>query len=166
MMNKLLGMVALASVAMVSGVWAEGSKESFLTAAIQGNLAEIQAGQLAQNKGFSQGVKDFGKHLVADHTAANEQAVIVAEQAGVAVPTAPSKDQQLAYDKLTKFNGKAFDRRFVDAMKDGHKQAIAMYEDESTRKDDGPVQVFAVQTLPTLRSHLAMVDGLEKSVNK
>lgn len=163
-MNKFQAVLVLAGVALAAGAWAEGSKESFLAAAMQGNLAEIQAGQLAESKGYSQGVKDFGRQLVSDHTAANQQAVTLAKAAGVPVPTAPNKDQQAGYNKLTKYNGKAFDRHFVDMMREGHKDTIALFEDEATRTDDGDVQAFAVQTLPTLRSHLSMVESLEKSV--
>ena len=45
--------------------------QAFLTDAIQGNLAEISMGQLAQKNGGSDGVRSFGQMLVQDHSAAN-----------------------------------------------------------------------------------------------
>src|SRR6188472_1139540 len=48
--------------------------QAFLTDAVQGNLAEISMGQLAQKNGGSDGVRSFGQMLVQDHSAANEKA--------------------------------------------------------------------------------------------
>ena len=48
---------------------------SFLTDAIQINLAEIAIGDLAQKNGGSDDVKAFGKMLVDDHTASNQKAM-------------------------------------------------------------------------------------------
>ena len=42
--------------------------QTFVTKAIEGNLAEISMGKLAQEKGQSQDVKNFGAMLVHDHT--------------------------------------------------------------------------------------------------
>jgi putative membrane protein len=50
------------------------SDTTFLTDAIQINLAEISVGDLAQQKGGSDDVKSFGKMLVDDHTASNAKA--------------------------------------------------------------------------------------------
>jgi predicted outer membrane protein len=57
--------------------------QAFLTDAIQGNLAEISMGQLAQKNGGSDGVRSFGQMLVEDHSAANEKAKSLAQAQGV-----------------------------------------------------------------------------------
>jgi hypothetical protein len=59
------------------------SDQAFLTDAIQGNLAEISMGQLAQKNGGSDGVRSFGQMLVEDHSAANEKAKSLAQAQGV-----------------------------------------------------------------------------------
>src|SRR5947209_5087708 len=58
---------------------AENPSDVFLKKAIEGNYAEIQMGQLAQQKGQSDGVKKFGQMLSDDHSAANQKATAAAQ---------------------------------------------------------------------------------------
>ena len=74
--------------------------EGFLHDAVQGNLAEVQMGQLAKEKGQSDAVKSYGQMLVTDHSANNEKAIALAEQNGLSAPTEPSTKQKAGYDKL------------------------------------------------------------------
>jgi putative membrane protein len=55
-------------------VWAASSPdETFYKRAAEGGIFEVDAGKLAQDKGNSQQVKDFGAMMVKDHSAANEK---------------------------------------------------------------------------------------------
>src|SRR4051812_19094198 len=45
---------------------ASSQAAAFLTDAMKGDNSEVRVGQLAQTKGSSQGVKDFGKMLESD----------------------------------------------------------------------------------------------------
>lgn len=159
-MKRILAMTAL-GVAALMPAWAAGSAETFLKHAMEGNLAEINAGKLAQARGSSQAVRDYGRMLEQDHMAANQQAVALAKKAGVAVPTQPNKDQQEMYKKLSQYKGAAFDRQFADAMADDHKKVIDMYEDEAKRQEDGQVQVMAQKLLPVLKQHLSVAQGIK-----
>ncbi len=136
--------------------------QKFIDNAIQGNLAEIRMGQLAQQKGQSEDVKSYGQMLVTDHTAANDQAKKVADQIGVTPPTGPSAKQNAMYNKMSKLTGAEFDRTFARAMVADHKKDIAEYKRESERKND-PVADLAKQTLPTLQKHLDAAEKLEKN---
>jgi putative membrane protein len=101
----------------VSTAWsAEKADQAFLTKAIQGNLAEVQMGKLAQEKGQSEGVKSFGQMLATDHADTNKKATETASKVGVAPPTAPSSEQTAMYNKLSKLSGDAFDRAFAKEM--------------------------------------------------
>ena len=48
--------------------------KSFLTEAIEGNLAEVQMGQLAQKQATTLAVRSYGQMLEQDHTVANQKA--------------------------------------------------------------------------------------------
>ena len=93
-MNKLI-LGATFAVALIGFILGASAKDQpgqrFITKAIEGNLAEIQMGQLAQQKADSDGVRSFGQQLVTDHTAANRSATSVANKLGVTPPTEPSK---------------------------------------------------------------------------
>src|ERR1043165_6190042 len=97
------------AAAMSSSAFAQGADQKFIKEAIEGNLAEVQMGQLAQQNGQSQGVKDFGQMLVTDHGQANTKAQSVAQSMNVTPPTEPNAKQKKEYDKMSKLNGPASD---------------------------------------------------------
>src|SRR3954454_22016926 len=133
-MHKLILAASLVA-ALTGSVSATSAKEQpgqkFITKAIEGNLAEVQLGQLAQQKGASDGVRNFGQQLATDHTAANQRATAVAGQMGVTPPSEPNKKQKATYDRMSKLSGVAFDRQFVKHMVDDHKKDIADYQKEA-----------------------------------
>ena len=67
------------TASVIGGAASDKASEKFIKDAIQGNLAEVAVGKLAQQKGASQGVRSFGAMLVSDHGAANEKAMSVAQ---------------------------------------------------------------------------------------
>jgi predicted outer membrane protein len=133
--------------------------EEFLKAAIGINLAEIEAGQMAQDKGESDGVKDFGKMLVNDHKKANEEATRLAEENKITPPNAASEKEQEAAKKLSGLSGAAFDTEFVNHMATGHEEAIAMFKDKADDGDNA-ISTFAKNTLPDLEKHLETAQSL------
>src|SRR5215213_10684969 len=68
--------------------------EEWLKMSIEGDLFEIQGGKIAQDKGTTQKVRELGATLVRDHTKSLEDAVEVAEDLGIEVPSEPSPTQQ------------------------------------------------------------------------
>ncbi len=152
----------LLTLAGISVGWAadEGS-EKFIKEAIQGNLAEIQVGQLAQEKGAIQGVRDFGATLVKDHQMANEKATEVAQHMSVTPPDKPGLKQRSVYEKLSRLSGPKFDREFTKSMVKDHQEDIAKYQKESQSTD--AASDYAKQTLPKLHEHLKMAEELEQS---
>jgi putative membrane protein len=141
---------------------ADSHAAQFLTDAIRGDNAEIKAGQAAQSMGSSQGVKDFGKMLVDDHTKARDQASEVAKAMNVPVPsdTPPEADQEL---KMTMgMTGAAFDKDFVTMEVKDHKKDIAKFQAEASSSDPSQVTDLAKQTLPTLKKHLQTAQSLQK----
>jgi putative membrane protein len=138
------------------------SDEEFLTAAIETNLAEIQMGELAADKGSVQEVKDFGNTLVEDHTAANEEATALASSMGVTPPTEPNAEQKQAYEEVSGLSGEEFDAAFAKHMVMGHEKAVEMFRTKS-EEGDNDVSAFAKKTLPVLEKHLETAKSLSGS---
>jgi putative membrane protein len=134
---------------------------TFLTDAIQINLAEISVGDLAQKNGGSDDVKSFGKMLVEDHAASNTKATSLAQANGITPPNEPNAAEKKLHDELAKLSGMEFDREFAKAMVKGHEDAIAKFEAASKGDDD--VAKFAQETLPTLQEHLKTAQSLASS---
>lgn len=132
---------------------------TFIQSAIGINLAEIAAGELAESKGESPQVKEFGAMLVEDHTKGKADAVALAGKMSVQIPGAPSVEAQAAYQKLSSLTGAAFDHAFAAEMVGGHEKAIAFFT-EQTNSGDAAIAAYAKETLPTLQKHLEMARSL------
>jgi putative membrane protein len=137
--------------------------QKFIKEAIEGNLAAVQMGQLAQKNGASQDVKDFGQLLVTDHGQANTKATDVANSLKVTPPAEPNAKQKKEYDRISKLNGAAFDKAFAARMIADHKKDIAEYQKESKSKNP-TVAAYAGDALATLHNHLKSAQALQKDV--
>ena len=160
--------VCAITAALLSGATFAEAKEApgarFIVKAVQGNLAEMQMGQLAQQNGQSQEVKAFGQTLQQDHSAANQtnqKATTVAQQLGVPAPTEPNKKQKADYAKMSRTTGAGFDKAFAQHMVMDHKKDIAEYKKAAGMKSD-PAAAYASETLPTLQTHLETAQSLAK----
>lgn len=157
----LISATALAMAFSVGTTQAKTPK-AFIEDGIQGDISEVMMGELAGQKAVSAGVKQFGVTLADDHGKAKNEKIAVAEKIGATVPKGQKKEAKVEYDKLSKMSGAAFDREFVMHMKMDHQQDIKEFEEEAKA---GHVETsnLAMMQLPTLRKHLAIAEGLEKS---
>jgi putative membrane protein len=159
MMKLLIGAgLAVALTFPSAGFAQDKASQKFLKEAIEGNLAEVQMGQLAQKNGGSDGVRSFGQMLEKDHSDANQKATAASNNLGMTAPTAPNVKQKAAYDRMAKLSGPAFDRAFAMHMVEGHKKVIKEYEKEAKKSD--AAGSYAKEALPTLHKHLETAQNL------
>jgi len=170
-MTRLIVSVSLASALTCASLGAvaqtrssDRASQTFITKAIEGNLAEVQIGQLAQEKGASEGVRSFGQTLQQDHATGAQKATAVATQLGVSPPTEPNKNQKAMHASLGKLSGLAFDRKFASEMVKDHKKEIAEYQ-KAAKKQGDPAAAYATETLPTLQKHLEAAQALTKATS-
>jgi putative membrane protein len=131
----------------------------FLMKAIQGNMAEIQMGQLALKQSKSQIVQDFAQRMVGDHTTANEQAMQLATRKGVTVPKSPDAASTAMMRRMSKMKT-GFDKAYLNHMLTDHKKDVADYTKEARTGYDDDIKTYATTTLPTLQGHLTEVQTL------
>ena len=149
---------ALCSAAPSLG--ADAADTMFLTNAIRGNMAEVKMGELAQQRGASEDVRDFGKTLESDHSRALQKHEALARDKNIVVPTEVTPEQKQEHDMLAKLSGAEFDREFAMQMVDAHRKTVAVYEAEAKSNGDADIVDLARDTLPTLRDHLATAQKL------
>src|SRR5262249_14546394 len=77
----------------------------FALKAAQGGMAEVEMGNLAQQRASSAAVKDLGRKLVDDHTKANNDLRDIAVRAGITLPTDLDSKQRKILDRLAKLSG-------------------------------------------------------------
>src|SRR5271166_1997335 len=91
-----IGCALIAALPVASAFGKDQSPEdqTFVNEASQGGEMEVKLGQLAERKGSSSEVKEFGAHMVTDHTRLNKELGSVATSIGLTVPPDLSEDQK------------------------------------------------------------------------
>jgi putative membrane protein len=84
------------------------------------NMAEIELGKMAAEKGMNAEVKKFGQMMVDDHSKAGDSLKTVATRHNIPMPTALDDEHRDLRDRLSKLQGADFDREYMQAMVDGH----------------------------------------------
>jgi putative membrane protein len=157
-MKRVLILLTLAAPMLV---WAASSPdETFYKRAAEGGIFEVEAGKLAQDKGNSQQVKDFGTMMVKDHSAANEKLKALAAAKNIDLPTSASVSQMATKAKLKVLSGTTFDESYIKSQVRAHRATIALFKKEIDSGEDGDAKAFASATLPTLRAHMKAIDTI------
>ncbi len=129
--------------------------KSFMTKAAEGGMMEVQAGQIATQKGDDT-VKAFGQKMITDHTANNKQLAALAEQKGVTVPTElPAKDQAML-TKMKGLRGEKFDTAYLKSQVSWHEKMLKLMETEEKTTKDPDLKSFATSTAVVVQEHLDM----------
>jgi putative membrane protein len=133
-----------------------GLDEEWLKMAIQGDLFEIQGGQLALQKSQRTEVRDLATRLIADHTQSLQDATELAQKYGIDVPTEPSPTQQWQLLALQQFSGAQFDQMYSSLEVADHKQDIEEAQDEVEDGCNGEFKREAAKEIPVLQQHLEL----------
>ncbi len=144
---------------------ATGGDLAFMNNAAAGNMAEVELGKLAVEKAESSDVKQFGQKMIDDHSKALEELKKVAEQKKAKLPPDVMPTHKETMEKLSKLNGAEFDKEYVKAMVEDHKKDVTAFEAVSKTATDADVKAFAEKTLPTLKMHLEMIQGIAEKMN-
>lgn len=138
------------------------SDQAFVDLAAQTDMTEAHLGQLAQERGASQAVKDYGQMLTTDHTSDYAQLSSVATKAGLTVPKGIDAKHDKMIAQLEKLKGPAFDKQFSHAMVMGHETATSAYDKESRDGQNADLKAYATQAIPTLEKHKNAANDLVK----
>ena len=135
----------------------DAQDSAFMMEAAQGNASEIAMGKMAEKKGKSAEVKNIGKMMVADHTAANNELMTLAKTKGVKLDAKPT---------MAKMNDADFDNAYLTQMVTDHQKVIAAFDKEAKSGKDADVKGWAKKMLPALKKHLQMVQAAQKKMPK
>jgi putative membrane protein len=138
--------------------------KDFAMKAAQGNMAEVNGGNTAAQKGTSADVKTFGNRMVSDHGKALDELKQLAQTKGIALPSDVNAEQKKEADKLSKLSGAAFDKEYADAMVKDHQEDVAEFDKASKNAQDPDLKAWAAKTLPVIQDHLKMAKEMKAKV--
>jgi putative membrane protein len=145
------------------GGLAQGDRK-FVMDVARGNMAEVELGKLAAEKGTADSVKQFGKRMADDHGKANAELKDMAEKKGVTLPSDLDAKHRQLRDRLAKLNGADFDRAYANEMVKDHKKDVADFKREAKGAKDPDLKAWASKTLPTLEDHLKQAQDMQAQV--
>lgn len=129
-------------------------------AAIAG-MFEIQSSELALRK-HARPDRRFAEDMIRDHSRADAQLkrLVRADHINAQVPTRLDDAHQKMLDQLRGESGTQFDKDYDQMQKQGHQEAVSLFQAYSQNGDNAALKKWAARTLPTLQHHLSMADKL------
>ncbi|WP_285704374.1 DUF4142 domain-containing protein [Microtetraspora sp. NBRC 16547] len=146
-------------------VSASEQDRTFLIEAHQGNLAEIRAGRLAQEKATTKSLRELGTKMVKDHTKLDTKVRKVAREAGVQLPREPTKQDQAEIKQLSGLSGTAFNRAWVQAELPGHRKTLAAINKQLSNGSSEQVKKVAQEAKPVVQEHLTLLEKAAASAS-
>lgn len=174
MRDRILAAAVLAASALLPVVpvhaqaTAPGAAKAQMAAADQqwmkdlgeGNVAEIDTGKLAQQKGASAEVKRYGAMMAEDHGKALKELQALASRKGVELPRAPNARHAGAARSLEALRDDAFDKRYAAMAVSDHQETLALLKKVQQGAKDPDLRSFAGETIPVVSHHLAEAQKL------
>ncbi len=154
MRNRLLACLACLATLMLVSCGAPSTPD-FVSDVAMSNLYEIEAGQLASEKGQSEAVKAFGRRMVEAHGKASEdlKAIVQTENLKVELPAKLGKRQQGMIDKLNRVKPEDFDKAYAQQQVRVHKRVAELFDDYAEAGDNPALKEFAANALLTIKQH-------------
>ena len=157
--------VALAVAAASAGAQSAGD-QAFVTKLAGVAMAEVELGKLAKDKASSREVKAFADRMIEDHTKAGDELKGIAQRKNFAWPAALPPDAVALKDKLSKLNGAAFDRAYIDEMVKGHTGVLAEVKKEAQSGSDPDVKAWATKASSSVQAHLTHAQDQQRELGK
>jgi putative membrane protein len=161
-MKELFAAASVCTLLVAAPVFAQnaGSQplsqqdKTFVHEAGAGSLAEIELGQLAEQKAADPAVREFGRWMATDHGFANKWLeAILREEHENAQPTLTAEQRQ-EKQRLEGLNGADFDHQYIQHMVQDHEKTVPLFEREAKEGHNQAIKSFAENLTPVLEQHL------------
>jgi putative membrane protein len=145
------------------------SEKNFFEDVSKAGMAEIELGRLASDKAQNAEVKKFGQMMVEDHTKAGDELKGLAAQHNLQPPAEVEEKHRDLKERLSKLQGREFDREYIQAMVDSHEDMVDKLEPRVNERAgenqfENKVNQWAGKTLPTAQQHLEKAKQLNDTL--
>jgi putative membrane protein len=141
------------------GATAQPQDAKLLESIAQADMAEIAAGRLAAQKGESPAVRQYGQHMIDEHSRTLADGAGIAAAKGTQLPGSPEPKHQAALRQLESLSGAAFDRAYMQQMVRDHQQTLRLLQ-HAAASSDPQVRAHAQKALPHVQQHLQIAQRL------
>jgi putative membrane protein len=158
---------AQAAAGAVEGAVNKNEDSDFVVKAALTNNAELKVLQAGIDNGTGKEVNAHARMMIADHKKLGEKVKAYATKKGYTLPDGDNGKGDDVIATLNKSNkGADWDKAWVDHMVSAHKDAIDMFERGQAGVKDDELKNIIAGALPTLHSHLDMMQKLQDKLGK
>ena len=139
---------------------------------VTANQVDIDAGRLAESKGASKEVKDFGKQMVTDHTGVNQQAAALVKKLNVTPEDNPTSQSLKAggadnVKKLEGLKGADFDKAYIAHEVAYHQQVLEAIDNTLVpNAKNAELKGLIVKVRPAFVGHLEHAKQIQSKLGK
>lgn len=175
-----------------AGAGVSTSDKNWVNDQLAGGMAEVELAKVAKDHAASADVKQFAQMMIDDHTKAGDQLKQVAANYSISTNDAKIDDKhQSLMDKLSKLNGRDFDKEYMSAMVDDHESDVrelrsrvdenrsvsdrvtgknpenpaTVKPEKADNRADASLNEWAANTLPTVEHHLDRAKQIKDAVD-
>jgi putative membrane protein len=158
--------MAAGAPAAAGGTWTDANIFALLDEA---NAADSSAGAVAATKGTASAVRDFGRRMIRDHHQLRVQGAALAKKLNI-TPLAPSDDPlpAAAQSEMNTLNttakGKDFDKAYIDAEVDAHKQVLEIATKAAGQTQNAELKNLIQKAAPVIQGHLDLAESIQKNL--
>lgn len=142
--------------------------KDFAEAAATGDMYEVEAGKIAEQRSQNASVKDFAAKMVTAHTGTTEKlkAALASTHPEITPPAHVDDRRQGMLDELRGAKDADFDGRYIAQQVDAHKEALIMMKGYAKDGDTASIKELAAKTTPVVQMHLNMAEKIQGTLNK
>jgi putative membrane protein len=139
------------------------SDSVFITRAGSAGLLQVKLGKLAEKKGTSTAVVEFGKRMVTHYSKANEDLKAAAKEAAFPAPVMLRQDQQ-TFDRFNGMGRSSFDKSYMAEMVERHNEEVRLFQRESAGGRVQSLKQLASRMLADTEQRLSLATQTAGSV--
>lgn len=136
-----------------------------LTKVTEMQFEAIMLGELAQQKGNSAQVIEFGKMMVEEHNLSHYELKTLVQTKSVSIPISCTERSKRLYDDLNLKTGNDFGKTYSDMMVDQHEDAIILYKKVIDQTEDSEIRIWATKRLSASRTHHERAKELKNKID-
>ena len=140
------------------GMAINSQDRAFFKVALETNVLEGRLGELAQKRGASSWVREYGKMMVHEHSMGFNELKVIGSKLRLPVSKNLSSASQNVLARLSRLSGSAFDRAYRIEMMRGHATYLDKIEQEIKRGNNSLIRNHAITAGPVVRLHGKMAE--------
>jgi putative membrane protein len=134
---------------------------AFVESATQGNMYEIQAAHIAEQRSKSAEVKAFAKKMIVDHTALANTMKPLITKAGKTPATDVGQRLKGMLDNLNAASPQDFDKTYIDQQVAAHEETLNLLKGYADNGDDAGLKAAAAKATAKVQSHLDKAKAIQ-----